>query len=370
VLSRSSFVLTDAQLLGEHYDVQLVDCRTVLGVIRTVVAAIRGDCVFCWFGSVWFLPALVVARLLRKPVVIVCGGYDVANLPAIGYGNMRNPVSRLSGKLVFRLASLVLPFSQSAHREARENADIKPEKLRMIYLGVDDATGAGSVELRKKPVVLTVSNVDESTLTRKGLLVVAELSRLLPEVEFLIVGPTKPEALKRLQNASGSNVRFTGFVSHDALERLMSTSKVIFQPSLHEGFGMSVAEAMLHGAIPVVSPRFSLPELVGDVGLYGDPSDPTTFLEPLRRALAGNREAAEAARARIVRDFSLARRRRELLAVVDSVCHCSSDGRPHTGELGRITVHRAKEKVPLPSKRSQGCSDRDIGERETDDHAK
>lgn len=329
VLSRSSFVLTDAKLLADSYDVRLVDCRTTRGVIRTVVAAIFSDCVFCWFGSVWFLPAVFVARLLGKPVVIVCGGYDVASVPAIRYGNMRTPLSRLSGKVVFKLASVVLPFSVSADREARENADVKPEKLRMIYLGVEAALGADSVELPKEPVVLTVSNIDESTLTRKGLLVVAELSRLMPDVEFLIVGPTKPDAFSRLKDAAGSNVRFTGFVSPDALNRFMGTSKVVLQPSLHEGFGMSVAEAMLHGAIPVVSRRFSLPEVVGDVGLFGDPSDPRTFVEPLRRALALPREAAEAARARIVDEFPLSKRRRELLGIFDAVCHRTRDGHPH-----------------------------------------
>jgi glycosyltransferase involved in cell wall biosynthesis len=213
-----------------------------------------------------------------------------------------------------------VPFSQSAYSEARDNADVEPDKLRMIYLGVDDAVGTDSVGVVKQPVVLTVSNIDDSTLTRKGLLVVAEVSRLMPDVDFVIAGAAQPEAIDRLRRAAGSNVRFTGFVSSAELEGLMRTSKVIFQPSLHEGFGMSVAEAMLHGAIPVVSQRFSLPELVGDAGFYGDPENPSTLKQSIRNALEAGPSASLVARSRIIREFSLNRRRTALLSLVNSIC--------------------------------------------------
>jgi glycosyltransferase involved in cell wall biosynthesis len=142
----------------------------------------------------------------------------------------------------------------------------------------------------------------------------------MPDVDFVIAGAAQPEAIDRLRRAAGSNVRFTGFVSSAELEGLMRTSKVIFQPSLHEGFGMSVAEAMLHGAIPVVSQRFSLPELVGDAGFYGDPENPSTLKQSIRNALEAGPSASLVARSRIIREFSLNRRRTALLSLVNSIC--------------------------------------------------
>lgn len=319
VLSLSSFVQTDAMLLSERNRVRLVDCRSLSGVVRTMIAAFSSDVVFCWFASLWFLPVILVARLRRKPVVVVCGGYDVASLPAIGYGNMRSPLYRAIGKLVFRAASVVLPFSESAHREARQNVGVRAQKLQMIYLGIESRLGADAVAVAKKPVVLTVSNIDASTLIRKGLLIVAQVSRLMPDVQFVVAGRGQPEALATLREACGPNVLFTGFVDAASLEQLMGSSKVIFQPSLHEGFGMSVAEGMLHGAIPVVSARFSLPEVVGNAGLYGDPDDPSTFVPCIRAALTAGSHASEQARTQIVQNFSLEKRRVALQGLIDAI---------------------------------------------------
>jgi glycosyltransferase involved in cell wall biosynthesis len=327
ILAPASFIQTDVELLSERYEVRLIACRSPLGLIRTIRGALSATCVYCWFGSFWFLPVIVLARLLRKPVVIVCGGYDVANLPAIGYGNMRKGLSRWLGKLVFKAATVVIPFSKSAYREARQNAGIDPKKLHLIYLGIDGHVGAEGIEVAKAPIVLTVSNIDESTLTRKGLMVVAAVTHLLPSVQFVIVGRSDPAAFERLRAAAGPNTRFMGFVDDATLQQLMSTAKVIFQPSLHEGFGMSVAEAMLHGAIPVVSDRFSLPEVVGEAGFYGDPDSPATFAESVSRGLAAGREGSAAARQRIVREFSLDRRRAALLSLMDQICPLAAENR-------------------------------------------
>src|SRR4029077_1164088 len=92
------------------------------------------------------------------------------------------------------------------------------------------------------------------------------------------------------------------------------------------------AEAMLHGAIPVVARRFSLPEVAGDVGLYGDPDEPRTFVRCLRDALNAGHDAATAARSRVVREFSLNKRRAALLALLDAICHASPDERSRVAE--------------------------------------
>jgi glycosyltransferase involved in cell wall biosynthesis len=312
-------VQTDIDILRAQYEVELIDCRSAAGVLRAIRAVRFADAVFCWFGSLWFLPIVAAAKLARVPVIVVCGGYDVARLPEIGYGNMVSPLSRLLGRRLFKMATAVTSFSHSAYDEAVANAKVDPEKLETIPLGLDLTVGAGSVDLPKVPVVLTVSNIDPSTIHRKGLLAIAKTSRLLPDVQFVLAGRSDPGALRELQLIAGSNVRFPGFISDEEFAKLVSTAKVYLQPSQHEGFGLAVAEAMLHGAVPVVSKRFSLPEVVGDAGFYADPNDPADIAGKVRSALAAGADASRASRDQITANFNLEDRRRALLALFSRV---------------------------------------------------
>jgi glycosyltransferase involved in cell wall biosynthesis len=80
-------------------------------------------------------------------------------------------------------------------------------------------------------------------------------------------------------------VRFLGTVDIGELGALYAAATVFAFPSLMEGFGLPVLEAMAHG-IPVVSSNAgSLPEVVGDAGILADARDPDVFAAALARAL-------------------------------------------------------------------------------------
>jgi hypothetical protein len=83
----SSFVAIDREVLAERWDVR--DWRQqgpVVNLFSLARAVGRADVVFGWFAS-WhtFWPVLF-ARLMRKPAVVVIGGYDTARMPEISYG--------------------------------------------------------------------------------------------------------------------------------------------------------------------------------------------------------------------------------------------------------------------------------------------
>lgn len=320
LISLSSFVQADLDILRSRYDVRPVRC-VPLGRALTAVAALRGAAgVFCWFGSVRFLPLVAAARLLGKPVVIVAGGYDVANLPEIRYGNMRPGLSRVLGRWVFRLADAVLPYSRAAAEEAVRHAKVRPSRLRLIYLGFDPRRlGAGPSCGPKEPLVLTVAGVDSSSVRRKGVAAVVRVAKLLPEIRFVVAGRAEPKVLAQLRGVAGPNVTFTGYVSDRALQDLYRRAAVYFQPSVHEAFGCAVAEAMLFDCVPVVTRRFSLPEVVGESGYYVEPEDDAGMAGAIRRALLGPPPGAERPRARIAREFSLDARRAAVLQLLEEL---------------------------------------------------
>jgi len=315
-----SFIARDIATLRTRHDVSVMRCVTP-GEIAACLRAVRGhDLLFCWFGSLRYAPVVLTARALGRKVIVVAGGYDVANEPQIGYGNMQDSggwfIARAIGRLLFRNAHQVVTYSDAGTREAEANALVERRRLEMIPLGfdIDTAPPAG-----KERLVLTVSAIDESTIYRKGLLQVARVSRLLPDVRFILAGRSQPEALARLRYEAGDNMEFPGFVSDEELTALYRRAAVYLQPSLHEAFGCSVAEAMAHRCVPVVSRRGSLPEVVEDAGFYGDPDDLESVAAAVRKALDAGPAVAEAARTRIRDVFPATRRHDRLLELVDQV---------------------------------------------------
>ena len=91
-----------------------------------------------------------------------------------------------------------------------------------------------------------------------------------PELRFALVGKWLDGAVDLLRQLGGDNVEYTGQVSDEELAAWYARSSVYVQASRHEAFGMSLAEAMLGGCIPVVSQAGALPEVVGDVGAQLD----------------------------------------------------------------------------------------------------
>jgi len=78
-------------------------------------------------------------------------------------------------------------------------------------------------------------------------------------------------------------VIFAGFRSDDELAHLYNAATVFVLPSLSEGFGLPALEAMSCGTPVVCSRAASLPEVVGDAGLFFDPHRPDELFERLRR---------------------------------------------------------------------------------------
>ena len=114
----------------------------------------------------------------------------------------------------------------------------------------------------------------------------------------------------------GEHVVFTGHVNEDDLLALYQSADVFAYPSLYEGFGLPVLEAMACGVPVVCSDRGSLPEVAGDAALLVDPTDEPALAAALVRALhdedlrremvaRGLRRAGEFTWDRVARSFLL-----------------------------------------------------------------
>ena len=142
---------------------------------------------------------------------------------------------------------------------------------------------------------------------------------MLPDTQFLLVGPDKDGTLQKLKNISSENVEFLGGIYGRELVDLCSKAKVYVQVSCHESFGCSLAEAMLCECIPVVSRNAAIPEVVGDTGVYVDELMSENVAGKIRYALSLPDDYGKRARNRIIEKFPLPNRKSTLLNLISEI---------------------------------------------------
>ena len=103
---KASFIAIDREILAERYEVEdLFQPGRVPNPLRVLRGVLRADVVFGWFAS-WhtFFP-ITLAWLLRKPSVLIIGGFDTANMPDIGYGYQQGGLRRHASRWIMRRAT-------------------------------------------------------------------------------------------------------------------------------------------------------------------------------------------------------------------------------------------------------------------------
>jgi glycosyltransferase involved in cell wall biosynthesis len=317
VFSRSSsFITIDQAVLEQRWQVQPWQQQgPMVNVLRLVREVARSDLVFGWFAS-WhtFLPVLL-ARLFRKPAVVVIGGFDTARLPDIGYGLQGRGAMRRVSRWVMRLATRLVTNSNYSRAEAAANAGVDPGRVTVVYHGLPDPFGELPTGPRKR-MALTVGIVDRPNLERKGLRPFVDAAARLPDVSFVLAGRWADASADELRDGAAPNVTLTGWVEQDVLNQQMRDASVYVQASAHEGFGMSVAEAMLAGCIPVTTRAGALPEVVGGIGVQVDDADPERLAGAIAQALEMGDETRAQARQRVLERFGLEVRERGIQQVV------------------------------------------------------
>ena len=313
---KASFVAIDRDLLAERYEVEdLYQPGRWPNPLKVVRGVLRADVVFGWFAS-WhtFFP-ITLAWLLRKPSVLIVGGFDTANMPDIGYGYQQGGIRRAASLWIMRRARRLVTNSEYSLSEIEHNTPIPPERVRVVHHGVPDPFG--DEPGAKEREALTVGAIHHTTLVQKGQLPFVEAARLVPDVTFTFAGKWLDDSVEQLRSRAGENVRFTGWLSDDDLHEAYRRAAVYVQASRHEGFGLAVAEAMLAGCVPVVMNVTAMPEVVGDAGVLIESQDPPAVADGVRRALELGPGAARRARERVLTAFPMERRREGILRAVE-----------------------------------------------------
>jgi glycosyltransferase involved in cell wall biosynthesis len=313
------FMTQDIQLLSEWADVIPLDLSTCPGFQRYTyytrllngLIKQNAELVFVYFVFTKYIPLLaLITKALRRKLIVVTGGIDATWVPDIQWGDMGSPVRRKLFALVMQLADSVLPFSETSAREILLYG--KPRRMRTAYLGVDTRIFRPDGSERLNRVVTACHTISRMALLQKGIEPFVRAARFVPEAEFVVVGAFADDSIDRLKSIATANVHFTmKRYSAEECAELFRTAKVYVQASAHEGFGLSLAEAMACGCVPVVANRYAMPETVGDTGYLTPFNDPPALAQAIREALV-HPEKGLAARQRVLDHFTLAHRRQLL----------------------------------------------------------
>ena len=97
-------------------------------------------------------------------------------------------------------------------------------------------------------------------------------------------------------------------------------ARVYAQLSAHEGFGMALAEAMACECVPVVTTRGSIPEVVGDTGVYVEVEDPIAAGKAIKRVIKDSNSEllGKQARQRIIDLFPISKRKNKLRTIIEA----------------------------------------------------
>lgn len=193
-------------------------------------------------------------------------------------------------RLALTDADLVLCSSHATLSDCLE-AGFDEARLRHVPLGVKVAPADPSrVEAVRRshglerPYVLWTGTVEP----RKNLRGLLEAWRALDrgDVELVLVGPKGwHEDLDALIGKVRTGVKAIGFVPRRDLEALYAGARLFCFPSLLEGFGLPVLEAMAQGTPVITSRGTSTEELAGDAALLVDPGDPSAIADAIAAVL-------------------------------------------------------------------------------------
>jgi glycosyltransferase involved in cell wall biosynthesis len=199
-------------------------------------------------------------------------------------------VLRRGLELARRHARLVICPSR-ATMDACRAAGIGSERLRLVPWGVRARTieGSESEEIRRRyaierPYVLFCGTREPRKNLRRVLEAFRRLDR--PGLELVLAGPEgwKEDLTSGVATLEG-RVRSLGFVPPDDLDALYTGAVAAVYPSLAEGFGLPVLEAMAHGVPVVTSAGKATEEVAGDAALLVDPLDVDAIAGAMERVL-------------------------------------------------------------------------------------
>jgi|AGTN01.1.fsa_nt_gi Glycosyltransferase len=171
-----------------------------------------------------------------------------------------------------RRADEIVCISEFTKQETEKNLTLNGKTCIVVYNGVENVAGKPSMKPSgeiQKPFFFTIGTI----MKKKNFHVLLDMMKLMPDKHLYIAGDSSPEEYggmieKRIEAEKITNVSLLGTVSEEEKVWFYANCEAFLFPSLLEGFGMPVIEAMQFGKPVFSSPETSLKEIGGDFAFF------------------------------------------------------------------------------------------------------
>lgn len=248
------------------------------------------DILWCPFFNVPFFPV--------KAVKIVTSIHDVYHLSDNAFISfLKKKYAQLLFNNAVQKSSLIFTISEFSKSEILKFTKAKPEKIELVYCGVDRVffENPKSESKLKLPenYILYVGNIKP----HKNLIVLLKAYSTFPE-EFKVKHPlvfigkkegfiTKDNEIEQFikSNKLQNHITFTGYVEDIEIPKIYKEASLFVFPSLYEGFGLPILEALASKTKVISSNAASLTEVGGKVVVYFDPKNYTELADKIKKEL-------------------------------------------------------------------------------------
>ena len=323
---QSRFVKNDIAILQRKHTLKIIDVNVgrggsaALNLIKLELRILRSlfgsDVLFFWFADYYSLIPTIIARLLRKRVYVVAGGYDVTYTPEVKSGARVRPFRWFLVRNTHRFATRNFPVSNYAQHLLDTNS-VHHGPSTVIYNAVEYDRFPFS-DAPRQMRALTVTQTDMVLeYIRKGIDVFMNVARIMPDVGFDLIGIRGP-ALEHARHEASDIKNVTiieGPMDDKHIMKYYQTDSAYCQLSMDETFGLATAEAMSCGAIPVVSEVPSHREVTGGTEFIVDRKNIAEIAEAIRKSFTAD-NAKRKLCSDYVRKFDIENRAKLLLELV------------------------------------------------------
>jgi glycosyltransferase involved in cell wall biosynthesis len=278
--------------------------------IYGILSCIRMRCDLVYVPDHWtwrhspyinLLPAFIVSRICRVPLVIVFHHFTPKFV-------LKHRPVQLS---LMRQADCCIAVSQSTARDAEKYFQIRS---KVSGNGVDLNLYKKSFKSGSESKLFDAAFLGRITAD-KGIFTLVESWKIvtakLPSAQLLLIGYLDKDTLKSLDSyikklELEKNVTMTGFVADEEVVRLLNSSRIFMLPSIGEGFGLAIAEAMACGLPCIISNIPALRETFDSVPIFVEVGDSKAFAHAALTLLSNPEKLSELSRCsqRFVKSFS------------------------------------------------------------------
>ncbi|MBI5749469.1 MAG: glycosyltransferase family 4 protein [Nitrospinae bacterium] len=285
-----------------------------------------------------FLSPYIKAAIF-SPCPYITTIHDLLFLSTPDYTGWRykpyNEVFKIFGRIVSKRASAIITDSEYSKKDIIKIFGVDEEKINVISLGISDeykpVTNLYSIEKIKNiynikgKYILYVGNFKPHKNVKRLIEAFAGINKDFSDIKLVLGGkrdkfvPSLEELSEKLEIRD--SVIFTDFIKDEDLPYLYSGAELFIYPSLYEGFGLPVLEAMACGTPVICSNTTSLPEVAWDAGILINPEDVKSMASAISKLLKDDmmREDLKIKGLNRAKEFTVEKYSSKILSLIESI---------------------------------------------------